>query len=150
MRLRLIPKMFEEIKSYIIQFYFSQSRVMSKILSYIILLLIFVIREKMTKNSSRRGYSILLSRNWRGFCGGTFAFYYMSGKRFPIKFFCYQKFSSCLRVIKKEINMRYENLPKHPPPPRPPPKKKTFSEKSFHYHHLLIVIRYHFDGANFS
>ena len=56
-------KMLEEIKSYIIQFYFSQSRVMSKILSYIILLLIFVIREKMTKNSSRRGYSILLSRN---------------------------------------------------------------------------------------
>ena len=147
MRLRLIPKMFEEIKSYIIQFYFSQSRVMSKILSYIILLLIFVIREKMTKNSSRRGYSILLSRNWRGFCGGTFAFYYMSGKRFPIKFFCYQKFSSCLRVIKKEINMRYENLPKHPSPPQ---KKKTFSKKSFHYQHLLIVIRYHFDGANFS
>ena len=56
-------KMLEEIKSYIIQFYFSQFRVMSKILSYIILLLIFVIREKMTKNSSRRGYSILLSRN---------------------------------------------------------------------------------------
>ena len=114
-------KMLEEIKSYIIQFYFSQSRVMSKILSYIILFLIFVIREKMTKNSSRRGYSILLSRNWRGFCGGTFAFYYMSGKRFPIKFFCCQKFSSCLRVIKKEINIRYENLPN--PPPQ---KKKNF------------------------
>ena len=149
MRLRLIPKMLEEIKSYIIQFYFSQSRVMSKILSYIILLLIFVIREKMTKNSSRRGYSILLSRNWRGFCGGTFAFYYMSGKRFPIKFFCCQKFSSCLRVIKKEIN-KYEIWESPQPPPPLPPKEKTFSKKSFHYHHLLIVIRYHFDGANFS
>ena len=130
MRLRLIPKMFEEIKSYIIQFYFSQSRVMSKILSYIILLLIFVIREKMTKNSSRRGYSILLSRNWRGFCGGTFAFYYISGKRFPIKFFCCQKFSSCLRVIKKEINMRISPNPPPPTPP-PPPKKKPFLKKVF-------------------
>ena len=135
MHLRLIPKLLDDSKSHTIQFYFSQSRVMSKILSCIILFLIFVIREKMAKNSSRRGYLILLSRNWRGFCGGTFAFYYISGKRFPIKFFWSQKFSSSLQVIKKRNE--YENLPHLPAPPQ---EKKTISEKCFHYHYLLIVI----------
>ena len=126
MHLRLIPKLLDDSKSHTIQFYFSQSRVMSKILSCIILFLIFVIREKMAKNSSRRGYLILLSRNWRGFCGGTFAFYYISGKRFPIKFFWSQKFSSSLQVIKKRNE--YENLPHLPAPPK---KKKLFRKNVF-------------------